>query len=116
MNKYAIYHSTEAPYAYAKDMDTLTLRVRTAKGEVKKCEVYYKDKYMEKFPFEIKEMKIVAEAGLFDYFQVSISVKRNRYMYYFKLIDKDNNVTYLNERGAKSENIEAYSYIYPYIA
>ena len=116
MNKYAIYHSTEAPYAYAKDMDTLTLRVRTAKGEVKKCEVYYKDKYMEKLPFEIKEMKIVAEAGLFDYFQANISVKRNRYMYYFKLVDKDNNITYLNERGAKSDNIEAYSYIYPYIA
>ena len=116
MNKYALYHATEAPYSYAKDVNTLTLRVRTAKDDIKKCIVYYKDKYLESNPYEEKEMRLAARAGLFDYFQTDISVFRNRYQYYFKIVDKDGKVSYITERGVKDDEKLIYPYIYPYIA
>ena len=78
MNKYAVYHVTEAPYSYSKDINTLTLRVRAAKDDIKKCIVYYKDKYLDNSPYEEKEMILAAKCELFEYFQTDISIFRNR--------------------------------------
>ncbi|WP_294154253.1 glycoside hydrolase family 13 protein [uncultured Clostridium sp.] len=116
MNKYAVYHVTEAPYSYAKDINTLTLRVRAANDDIKKCIVYYKDKYLESSPYDSKEMDLAARCELFDYFQTDISVFRNRYQYYFKIIDNDGNEAYLTERGVKEDESLIYPYIFPYIA
>ncbi|MGH4122876.1 MAG: alpha-glycosidase [Clostridium sp.] len=99
MNKHAIYHITETPYAYGKDLNTLVLRLRTAKNDVKKCNLHYKDRYNWDNPYDVKEMKITAQADLFDYFETEVSVERNRYRYYFELIDWNNNIIYFDERG-----------------
>ena len=103
MNKHAIYHITETPYAYGKDLNTLVLRIRTAKDDVKRCNLYYKDRYNWQDPFYVKEMKITAQADLFDYFEAEISVERNRYRYYFELIDTNNNIVYFDERGFRDK-------------
>ena len=99
MNKHAIYHITETPYAYGKDLNTLVLRLRTAKGDIKKCNLHYKDRYNFQDPYNVCEMKVTAQANLFDYFETEISVARNRYKYYFELIDVNNNKIYFDERG-----------------
>jgi len=99
MNKHAIYHITETPYAYGKDLNTLVLRIRTARGDIKKCNLYYKDRYNFQDGYSVKEMEITAQADFFDYFETEVSVTRNRYKYYFELIDSNNNVIYLDERG-----------------
>ncbi|WP_394897913.1 glycoside hydrolase family 13 protein [Clostridium butyricum] len=116
MNKYAVYHVTEAPYSYSKDINTLTLRVRAAKDDIKKCIVYYKDKYLDNSPYEEKEMILAAKCELFEYFQTDISIFRNRYQYYFKMIDYNENTHYLTERGVKDDDSLIYPYIFPYIA
>lgn len=116
MNKYGIYHMTDEPYAYANNFNELTLRVRTARDDIKKCVVYFKDKYYVDSNFEEKNMELVVKTELFDYFEVNISTFRNRYMYYFKLIDNEGNEEYLNERGLREECIDVYSYVFPYIA
>lgn len=119
MNEHAIYHITEAPFAYGKDLNTLVVRIRTANKDVKSCKVYYKDRYDWVNPFEEKIMKIMAESELFDYFQVEISLKENRYRYYFELEDKDGNVIYFDERGIRSEELqmkEATAFQYAYLA
>lgn len=116
MNKYGIYHVTESPYSYGKDIDNLTVRVRTAKNDIDKCFVYFKDKYIENDDFENKEMILSAQTELFDYFECDIDNYRNRYTYYFKLIDKNGVVAYLNERGVKEEINPWYSFVFPYIA
>ncbi|MBU3158254.1 alpha-glycosidase [Clostridium frigoris] len=103
MNKYAIYHITEPPYAYGKDLNTLVLRLRTAKDDIKKCNLYYKDRYNFQDPYNACEMKVTARANLFDYFEAEISVARNRYKYYFELIDLNNNKIYFDERGFSNE-------------
>ncbi|MDO5517861.1 MAG: glycoside hydrolase family 13 protein [Clostridium sp.] len=116
MNKYAIYHITEAPYSYAKNSDTLTLRVRTAREDIKECVVYYKDKYLEDEPYKKAEMNLAESTELFEYFQIDISIFRNRYQYYFKLTDYEGNTAFLAERGVKDDDRLIYPYIYPYIA
>lgn len=114
MNKYGIYHVTEAPYCYAKDCNKLTLRVRTAAKDIEECTVFYKDKYFESSPYENKSMDVVATSELFDFFQCDINTDRNRYEYYFKLIDTDKKEYYLTERGVSEGN--SYPFIFPYIA
>lgn len=103
MNKHAIYHITETPYAYGKDLNTLVLRIRTAKDDIKKCNLYYKDRYNWDDPYDVKEMEITAQAELFDYFETTVSVERNRYRYYFELIDSNNNKLYFDERGFRDK-------------
>ncbi|MBW9149201.1 alpha-glycosidase [Clostridium sp. CM028] len=103
MNKHAIYHITETPYAYGRDLNTLVLRLRTAKDDVKKCNLYYKDRYNWDDPYDVIEMKITAQADLFDYFETEVSVERNRYRYYFELIDWDNNIICFDERGFRDK-------------
>lgn len=119
MNKHAIYHITDTPYAYGKDLNTLTVVLRTAKGDIKKCIIHYKDRYDWENEFLIKEMYINSTTELFDFFKADISVDRDRYRYFFKLIDKDGEITYLDERGLRSFEIprkEATAFQYPYIA
>lgn len=119
MNRHAVYHITETPYAYGKDLNTLIIRIRTAKNDVKKCNLYYRDRYNSQTPYYVKEMKIVAQANLFDYFETEISIKRNRYRYYFELIDTNNTKVYFDERGfrdTKPTQEEFTAFQFPYLA
>ncbi len=103
MNRHAIYHITEPPYAYGKNLNTLVLRIRTAKCDIKKCYVHYRSRYNCQDPYYVKEMKIIAQADLFDYFETEVSVERNRYRYYFELIDTNNNRIFFDERGFRQK-------------
>lgn len=79
MEKHAIFHITEPPYAYADEYDKLTLRIRTARNNIKECKVFYRDKYFEQEPYAVKKMDIVTSTSLFDYYEGNISTDRNRY-------------------------------------
>ena len=119
MNKYAVFHVLDTPYSYGKDKNTLIVRVRVARNDVKECYVYYKDRYDWKNPYNKKVMKVVAETELFSYYQTEISVFRNRYRYYFEFIDMNNQVFKYNERGFVNENFQyndMNSFQFPYIA
>lgn len=117
MNRHAVYHIPETPYAYGKDLNTLIIRIRTAKNDVKKCNLYYRDRYNWQDPYYVKEMKIVAQANLFDYFETEVSIERNRYRYYFELIDTNNTKVYFDERGLRDtkptlEEFTAFQFAY----
>jgi Alpha amylase, N-terminal ig-like domain. len=45
LNKHAIYHILDTPYAYAKNKDTLSVMLRTAKDDIKTCLIHYKTRY-----------------------------------------------------------------------
>ncbi|WP_139906037.1 glycoside hydrolase family 13 protein [Clostridium thermarum] len=118
MNKHAIFHITNVPYAYAKDKDTLTVRVRAARNDLTSCKVYYKCRYDFQGPFKVNEMKLFAQTDLFDYFETDIHVEKNRYRYYFELTDKNGSRIFLDERGLREkelENNEATAFQYAYI-
>lgn len=119
MNEHGIYHITDVPYAYAKDENTLCIRIRTGKDDVKECILHYKDRYDWSNPFQLKNMKVVLSTKLFDFFETEVSVCRNRYRYYFELIDKKGNKEFLDDRGIRKNDIEKKeitSFQFPYIA
>ncbi|MCM0649496.1 alpha-glycosidase [Clostridium swellfunianum] len=103
MNKHAIYHITDIPYAYGIDEKTLLIRIRTAKGDIARAIIYYKDRYDWENPFKTKIMAVTESDELFDYYEAEISVEEGRYRYYFGLQDVKNERTFLTERGMFTE-------------
>lgn len=119
MNKHAVFHVLDTPYAYGKDKDTLVVRVRVARNDINECYIYYKDRYDWENPYLKKEMIVVAETELFTYYQAEISVFRNRYRYYFEFIDNNNQRFEYNERGFVNREFkynDMNSFQFPYIA
>lgn len=106
MNKFGILHLLDIPYAYAEDSNILTIRIRTCKNDIKNCKIYYKDRYDYHLPYKSKDMYIVSETDLFTYYETSISVKWNRYRYFFELTDFNNFTTLFNERGFIDEKYD----------
>ncbi|WP_278600131.1 glycoside hydrolase family 13 protein [Clostridium tertium] len=118
MNKFAVYHITDVPYAYAKNTNTLTIRIRTAKNDLNSCYIYYEDRFGN-YPFIKKEMSLISEGEFYSYYEADLSVSKNRYKYIFELIDKDNNIYILDERGFRKsiyECVDANSFQFPYIS
>lgn len=119
MNKHAIFHNTTVPYAYAKDKNTLCIRIRTAREDMSEVKVHYKCRYDWENPFCEKTMKLFAQTDLFDFYEVDVQVEKNRYKYYFELTDRKGKKIYLDERGLKEEPMEipeATGFQYAYIA
>ena len=119
MNKYAVFHILDTPYSYGKDKDTLVVRVRVARNDVKECYIYYKDRYDWESPYSKKSMNVVAETEFFTYYQTEISVFRNRYRYYFEFIDMNEESFQYNERGFVNPEFkynDMNSFQFPYIA
>ncbi|GIM27450.1 alpha-glycosidase [Clostridium polyendosporum] len=116
MNKHAIYHIKEAPYTYGIGEKTLALRLRAAKGDLKSCKIYYKDRYDWKTEFEVKELELVNTSNLFDYYECRIEVEEKRFRYFFELEDNDESICYLNERGLVTERPEEpNAFQFPYL-
>ncbi len=92
----AIYHSTDSEYSHALDENTVVLRLRTKKDDIKKCVVCYGDRacYREPIPVDSLEMHVVASDRLFDYFEVEFHTEFNRICYYFILFDGSTSVYY----------------------
>lgn len=119
MNKHAVYHILDVPYAYGKDRDTLVLRIRVAKNDIKECSVLYKCRYEWDSEYKRKNMKVVAETELFTYYEAEISIDKNRYRYYFELKDNNDDVFIYNERGFENNSYEykdLAAFQFPYIA
>ncbi|OOM81915.1 cyclomaltodextrinase [Clostridium puniceum] len=119
MNKHAIYHILDTPYAYAKNKDTLSVTLRTAKDDIKTCHIHYKTRYDWKNNFKVKKMELKDTNNLFDFFGSNISIERNRYRYFFELVDYEGNKVFFDERGIRTKEIsrkEATAFQYPYIA
>lgn len=106
MNKYGIFHVLDVPYAYGNDSNTLLIRIRTCKNDIKDCKIYYKDRYDYTSPYKTKDMYIVAETDLFTYYEASLCVKWNRYRYFFQLTDFNNVTTIFTERGFIDEKYD----------
>lgn len=119
MNKHAVYHVLDTPYSYGKDMNTLIVRIRVARNDIKTCTIYYKDRYDWQDAYNSKEMVVVAETELFTYYQTEISLDKGRYRYYFLLLDKEDKEFLYLERGFTKVNYpykDMNGFQFPYIA
>lgn len=117
MNEYALYHISDTPYAYAEDENTLTVRLRTCKNDLKSCVIIYKDRFEWDLPFDSKPMHVEETTELFDYYITTLQIESNRYLYYFRLEDNSGKIYYYYERGLTEKDPKEFGdFQFPYIA
>ena len=117
MNKHAIWHICDYPWAAASDTTTMCIRLRTAKNDMTACRLFYKCRYDWLSKYQTTAMIKVASDELFDYWQAECSVDRQRYRYYFELCALSGEQGYFGERGFSLEPIDnKYCFQFPYNA
>lgn len=99
MNLHAIYHIPDLPWAYPGDEHTLTLRLRTAQGEMDQVSVCFKDRYDWTGPWCRKDMTLLAQTDLFAFWTADLALPRDRYRYFFELTDHTGHAVSYDERG-----------------
>jgi cyclomaltodextrinase / maltogenic alpha-amylase / neopullulanase len=99
MNLEAIEHVMNSVYAHAISEDIVVIRLRTQKGDLKECRLYYGETLHARRPnMDWTAMKCVATDRLFDYFEAEIVVDYQRISYYFWISD-DRQSLYHYEHG-----------------
>lgn len=107
----AIYHRPESEYAYLYKDGQLHIRIRTKKEDVKRIVLHYGDPFIfiEDLYEATKEMDKVTTDDLFDYWQVSVSVRHARIQYLFELEDTAGEKILYGDRGVAAytkENLD----------
>ena len=89
MNKHAVFHLPDSSYCHALSETRICIRLRAAKGDIKRCVLFYGDRmYPEpSVIMHTQEMERVASDRLFDYFEADFHTDINRICYYFWLTD-----------------------------
>ncbi len=99
MNKSAILHIPMSQYAYGTDEEHVTIRLRTAKDDIKRCRLYFGDRACRLTPviFTEAEMHVVAGSELFDYYEVKLVRPYKRLCYYFRLESETEEIYYYGD-------------------
>lgn len=117
MKKESILHFSDTPFAFPKDTETLRVRLKSARGDLKACTVLYKDRYRWGTPFESVPLTKVCETELFDYYETELTLKTSRFLYFFRLEDTAGTELFYNERGFwRQQPAEVGAFHFPYIA
>ncbi len=100
MNKAAVLHEAGNNFAFPIDKHTLKIRLKAAKGDLMEAKVIYGSRYPldQQDPFLVETMELVTCDELYDYFEAIITMKDNRFRYYFYLNDGQEWVWY-SEKG-----------------
>ena len=87
MKKEAVLHIPMSEYAHGIDENHYVFRLRTARGDIKKCSLFYGDTACRQTPilFIEEPMGLVAQDEFFDYYEVEMKGEYHRIYYYFNL-------------------------------
>lgn len=107
MNLAAIYHRPESEMAFLYDSQTMHIRLRTAKDDVKAVQLLHGDPYSLrslagiKPPFYTKPtpMKKILSDDLYDYWQIAVTEPKKRLAYAFDITGTDGTRTVYTDRG-----------------
>ena len=114
----AIWHQALSHYASALDERTLMIRIRTGKGDVKVCDLYYGDRAYPRNPIKMfkKSMAKVASDECYDYYETELESDYTRVCYYFHLKDDSSETYYMGGRFKGSAACDRVEYFqFPYI-
>lgn len=114
MNKEAVLHSNTEDFVYPTARNQLVFRIRTAKREIRKCQIIYWNR--DDGRIKKQTMKCYARDELFDYFYCRITFKKvARYQkYYFSLEENNRKRHYLTTYGVLDHPPESgyFEYLY----
>ncbi|ANZ65523.1 alpha-glycosidase (plasmid) [Secundilactobacillus paracollinoides] len=107
MNFAAIYHRPESEMAFLDDPQTMHIRLRTAKGDIKTVQLLHGDPYSLrslasiKPPFYITPtpMKKILSDDLYDYWQIAVTEPKKRLAYAFDITSVDGIRTVYTDHG-----------------
>ena len=104
----AIYHRPESEYAYLYKDKKMHIHIRTKRGDIENITLHYGDPFifMEDHYEDSKEMVKVTSDALFDYWQVTVSVRFARLQYLFELKGKDGQSILYGDRGCADNTPE----------
>lgn len=114
----AIEHRADSSYAHALDEQTIVIRLRAKKGDLKQCVLFYGDRAYPKNPvvMDSVEMECVASDRLFDYFEVELQSEYTRVCYYFWLSDGISSIFYYGNEFHETTECERFEFFqFPYL-
>lgn len=117
MIRQAIYHKSDVPFAYPLNKDELHIVLRTASTDIKRCYIFYRDRYDWMGKFKVKEMFLTQSNELFDYYVTTLKLNK-KFVYFFYLISMKDERVYYTESGfyeEKPENSFHGFFQFPYI-
>lgn len=118
MNKHAVFHQPGSNYAFALSENHMCIRLRAARGDIKRCVLFYGDRYYPRPRIKMTgiEMEVVASDELFDYFEADFETEYPRLSYYFWLTDCIEDYYYLPGKFTKNPHTNRMGYfVMPYI-
>lgn len=118
MNQYAMLHIVDSSYCFPIGKNEITLRLRTAKDDMKEVWVVYESKYVIGTTQKKARLEKKFSGQLYDYYSVTLNLKDTRIGYVFYVYDgKD--YMYFSEDGLTKEydfTLGFYNFFqYPYI-
>ncbi len=110
MNIHAVHHLPDVPYAYGSGRDRLKIRLRSARGDLKKVTIYYKDRYDWENDYKKKDMDEIITTSLFSFYGTEITVRRARFRYFFLLEEKSGRRIVYDAGGFREPVTEGFEY------
>ena len=100
MIKSAIEHRSYSNYAFPVDENSLKIRLKSAKDDLKEAKIIYGNRFVfdGSDPYKIKEMEVTASSENNDYYEAVISLDDPRFRYHFMLNDGEE-IYWFNEKG-----------------
>ena len=95
----AITHIPMSQYAHGLDEEHIVFRLRCARGDLRRCTLYYGDTACRVTPilFTPAEMHVAAFDTLHDYWEIVLKSPYKRLFYYFELCDGEQSVLYYGD-------------------
>lgn len=99
MNKGAVLHIPMSQDAYGVDESHVTFRLRTGRGDLEGCFLYFGDRACRNTPvfFTKAQMQVVARDLYFDYYEVTLENPYRRICYYFELVAWEETILYYGD-------------------
>lgn len=87
MNKYGILHIMDSSYSFPTSEHEITIRLRTAKNDIKEVYIFYESKYHIQDHQNKARMRKAFSGKEFDYYSISLHLEDTRLAYVFYLYD-----------------------------
>ncbi|UJF31757.1 alpha-glycosidase [Paenibacillus hexagrammi] len=117
MNLHALYHRSKQSWAYAYDLKTVKLRLRTERNDIETVDVVYGDKYNWNMTEQTASMHKWMSDELYDYWEAAVQPPNGRLSYRFYLKKGESRIWY-SERWCKEQPPkESFgNFEYPYLS
>lgn len=99
----AIYHKPKLNWAYSFDKQTIHIRIRTKRDDMRSVYLIHGDKYAWEQTIQTELMNLLSQDDLFDYWHLAVTPPFRRLRYAFQLTDINNDVIILTEESFLDE-------------